>query len=102
MPAPRTTAEILDYHRRAVVALRTLDRAFESLGQKDQEYFPRRRAAFLEVLEDMREELDRHGLAHGRYFNKSGVHHTSPEDVVDVIRELFDTIHNYTADFPRS
>lgn len=174
MPTPRTTGEILDYHRRSVVALRALARAFESLSETERAHFPRAKEAFLEVLEDMRNELDdevvlalvagaerlfrldytarlgetgapavrfgslkvkfdrgvpleeivevwkdlavasqevgrfkqmyvyRHGLAHGRYFNKSGVYHAAPEDVDEVIQKLFDRIRTCMADFPRS
>jgi hypothetical protein len=176
MPTPRTAAEILDYHRRAVVALRELARAFEGLNAKDRACFPRAKQAFLDVLEEMRDELDdevvlalvasaerllrldyaarlrvggkdapavrfgelerrfdrrapfeeivdvwkdltaagdeagrfkqmyvyRHGLAHGRYFNKSGLHDAAPEDADEVIRELFAAIRAHTADFPKS
>jgi hypothetical protein len=173
MPTPRTTTEILDYHRRAVEALRLLSRAFDTLDAKAKALFPRTKEAFLDVLDDMRNELDdevvlalvasaerslrldfrallgegdapavrfghlnerydghvplesaldvwkeltaepekvgrfkqlyvyRHGLAHGRFFNKSGVHHVTPEDVGEVIRELFAAICLYTTDFPR-
>jgi hypothetical protein len=43
----------------------------------------------------------RHGLAHGRYFNKSGLHNARPKDASDVVCELFDRIRQYTADFPQ-
>src|SRR6266511_4106066 len=58
MPTPRTTTEILDYHRRAVQALRLLARAFGTLDAPAQACFPRIKEAFLEVLDDMRDELD--------------------------------------------
>jgi hypothetical protein len=44
----------------------------------------------------------RHGLAHGRYFNKSGLHHAEPADADEVIRELVARIKAVEADFPRS
>jgi hypothetical protein len=174
MPTPRTAADILDYHRRSVVALRQLARTFESLSAADRACFPLAKQAFLDVLEAMRDELDdevvlalvasaerqlrldyaarlgekdapavrfghldvrfdgrvpleeivdvwkdlavagdetgrfkqmyvyRHGLAHGRFFNKSGVHDAAPEDVDEVIRELYAAIRGHTPDFPRS
>jgi hypothetical protein len=146
MPTARTRKESLAYHARTVAALRTLARAPEGLGAGDRALFPRTKEALLDVLEDMRDELDdevvlalvsgaervlrldyrarldgsaapavrfkgletkfggrvqleevldvwkdladaskeagrfkqmyvyRHGLAHGRYFNKSGLH----------------------------
>lgn len=41
----------------------------------------------------------RHGLAHGRYFNKSGRHHTTPEDAAAVVDELFLLIRAHSSDF---
>lgn len=46
--------------------------------------------------------LYRHGLAHGRYFNKSGVHHTTPRAVAGVVDDVVDVVRNYAADFPRT
>lgn len=43
----------------------------------------------------------RHGLAHGRYFNKSGLHDATPEDAAAVVEEMLDKIRAYSADFPR-
>jgi hypothetical protein len=44
----------------------------------------------------------RHGLAHGRFFNKSGLHHAEPADADEVIRELFAKVKVAEADFPRA
>ena len=43
----------------------------------------------------------RHGLAHGRYFNKSGLHDATPEDAAVVVDELVTKIQAHTADFPQ-
>ena len=43
----------------------------------------------------------RHGLAHGRFFNKSGLHHAEPADAHEVIQELFAKVKMTEADFPR-
>jgi hypothetical protein len=43
----------------------------------------------------------RHGLAHGRYFNKSGLHDARPKDAGAVVAELFDKIRADAADFPQ-
>lgn len=43
----------------------------------------------------------RHGLAHGRYFNKSGLHDATPEDAAAVVEEMIDKIRLCSADFPR-
>jgi len=43
----------------------------------------------------------RHGLAHGRYFNKSGRHDATPEDAGEIVRELFDEIRGQFPDFPK-
>lgn len=43
----------------------------------------------------------RHGLAHGRYFNKSGVHLITPDDAAEIVDELFDKICGQFKDFPR-
>lgn len=58
MPTARTADEILEYHRRSVVALRVLDRAADTLGAVDAACFPRKQAGFEEALADMRDELD--------------------------------------------
>jgi hypothetical protein len=172
MPTARTPAEILEYHRRSVVALRVLSRTFAALGP-DAAYFPRNQTAFTETLADMRDELNdevvlalvasaervlrldyrgrqgggdiaavrlgyldkrfggrvpleeildvwkdladapnqagnfkqmytyRHGLAHGRFFNKSGLHHAAPDDADEVIRDLFAAIRLAAPDFPK-
>jgi hypothetical protein len=173
MPTARPAAEILEYHRRSVAALRVLARGgLAGLGPQAAT-FPRTEEAFAEVLDEMRQELDdevvlalvasgervlrldygarqagvaaaavrfrhleeryngrvpleeildvrkdvavapteagnfkrmyvyRHGLAHGRFFNKSGLHHAEPADADEVIRELFAKIQGAEADFPR-
>lgn len=173
MPTARKAAEILEYHRRSVVALRVLSRAFATLGAADAALFPRSPAAFVDALADLRDELDdevvlaliasaervlrldylgrlgaadaaavrfghleeqfdgrvplekildvwkdiagaphkagnfkqmytyRHGLAHGRFFNKSGLHDAAPDDVDEVITELFAAIQYAAPDFPK-
>jgi hypothetical protein len=173
MPTARTAAEILEYHRRSVVALRVLSRTFTTLGVADSALFPRSQAAFDEALADVRDELDdevvlalvasaervlrldyrgrqgaadaaavrfghleqrfdervpleeildvwkdiagapneagnfkqmytyRHGLAHGRFFNKSGLHDAAPDDADEVIQELFAAIQGAVPDFPK-
>ena len=58
MPTARTSADILEYHRRSVVALRVLSRTFTTLGAADSALFPRSQAAFDEALADVRDELD--------------------------------------------
>jgi hypothetical protein len=173
MPTARTPAEILEYHRRSVVALRELGRRFGQLPAGDQAAFPKTREAFEEALVVMRDELDdevvlalvagaewllrgdfearrdgkdacgrrfrhlvqrfegkvpldeildvwkdltgasdeigrvkqrvlyRHGLAHGKVFNKSGLHDATPADTHEVIGDAFDAIHRHATDFPR-
>lgn len=173
MPTARTTAEVLDDHRRAVVALRNLARAFETLSDAERARFPRTEEAFMQTLQGMRDELDGEvvlalvasaerclrldcdarlgeknapavrfkalreqfdgrvpleevleygrtsrtlarkqggssrctstgtGSRTGATSTKSGLHHASPEDVSDVVRELFDAIRTVVADFPR-
>ena len=51
-------AEILEFHRRSVVALRVLSRAFVTLGAADASLFPRSPSAFVDALADVRDELD--------------------------------------------
>ena len=58
MPTARTAAEILEYHRRAVAALRVLARGGIAALGPQAATFPRTDEAFTEVLEEMREELD--------------------------------------------
>jgi hypothetical protein len=58
MPTARTAAEILEYHRRSVAALRVLARGgIVALGPQAAT-FPRTEEAFAEVLDEMREELN--------------------------------------------
>ncbi len=174
MPTERTPAEILEYHRRSVAALRVLGRGGTAALGPQAATFPRTEDAFTEALEEMREELDdevvlaqvasaervlrldyrarqvgdaaaavrfrhleerydgrvpleeilevwkdvaaapneagsfkrmyvyRHGLAHGRHFNKSGLHDAEPADADEVIRLFFAKIKEVEADFPRS
>jgi hypothetical protein len=172
MPTVRTAAEILEYHCRSVAALLVLARGgIAGLGLQAAT-FPRTEEAFIEALDEMRDELDdevvlalvasgervlrldyrarqaggapaavrfrhleerhegrvpleeildvwkdvaaarveighfkqmyvyRHGLAHGRFFNKSGLHHAKPADADAVIRELFAKIKVAAEDFP--
>lgn len=42
----------------------------------------------------------RHGLAHGRYFNKSGRHDVKPDDTAAVVEVLFKKIQTFASDFP--
>jgi hypothetical protein len=174
MPTARTAAEILEYHRQSVAALRVLARGGISGLGPQAATFPRTDEALAEVLDEMREELDdevvlalvasgermlrldylarqvggapaaarfrhledryggrvpleeildvwkevaaasneaghfkqmyvyRHGLAHGRFFNKSGLHHAAPADADGAIQELFAKIKVAEADFPRA
>ncbi len=172
MPTARTVAELIEYHERSVVALQVLDSAFDSLDEANKKSFLPRGERMVEVLENMRDELDdqvvlamvasaertlrldfrarlggkdavavrfgtldqrfhrhvpleevidvwkapkassecgafkqmyvyRHGLAHGRYFNKSGLHDTNPKDAAGVVGEFFKHIGTHSPDFPR-